>query len=119
MKLIKLAFWAIIAICLVIVGMANRGMVTLRAMPEALAELVGMSPDIELPLFMVILIGVGVGLLVGFIWEWLREYKFRSQASRKQREVVRLEREVGRLKSEKNEGKDDVLALLDDSGARA
>jgi len=119
MKLIKYAFWAVIAVCLIIVGMANRGVVTLRAMPEALAGLAGVSPDIELPLFMVILLGVGVGLLIGFVWEWLREYKFRAAVSSKDREVRQLNREVSRLKADKHGDEDDVLALLDGAGARS
>jgi uncharacterized integral membrane protein len=119
MKLIKYAFWAVIALCLVVVGLANRGMVTLRAMPEALANMVGVSPDIELPLFVVIMLGIGVGLLIGFVWEWLREFKFRAEVGRKDREVQKLQREVGRMKAEKHGDEDDVLALLDGAGSRA
>jgi len=113
LSLIRFAFWAIVAICLIIVGLANRGMVTLRAMPEGLASLVGVSPDIELPLFVVILLGVAVGLLVGFLWEWLREHQIRVESRARAREVADLQREVGRLRSAQNVGKDEVLALLD------
>lgn len=111
MRLIKYAFWAVVALCLVIVSMANRGMVTLRALPEFFANQFGVSPDIELPLFVVIMLGVGLGLLIGFFWEWIREYKFRAEVTRKDREVRRLEREVAKAKSDKHD--DDVLALLD------
>lgn len=115
MKLIRYAFWAVIAICLITVGLANRGEVTLRAMPEALGGLVGVSPDITLPLYVVIFLGVAAGLLIGFFWEWLREHKIRADARDKGREVSQLRREVGRLKTQKNEGKDEVLALLEDA----
>jgi uncharacterized integral membrane protein len=118
MKILRYAFWAIVAVCLIIVGLANRGMVTLRALPEALAGLIGVSPDIELPLFVVIFLGVAAGLIIGFLWEWVREYKHRAEARTKSREVTMLEREVGRLKSEKHEGKDEVLALLDGAPGR-
>jgi uncharacterized integral membrane protein len=82
-------------------------------MPEGLAGLVGLSPDIELPLFMVIFLGVATGLLIGFVWEWLREARLRAESRAKAREVEALQREVGRLKSQANVGKDEVLALLD------
>jgi len=118
MKTIRYAFWGLVALCLITVGLANRGMVTLRAMPEALGRLIGVSPDITLPLFVVIFIGIAVGLLIGLIWEWLREHKIRAEARIKTREVVQLQREVGRLQTEKHEGKDEVLALLETSGAR-
>lgn len=113
MKYIKYTFWAIVAICLVIVGMANREIVTLRAMPEALANPLGISPDIQMPLFMAIFIGVGIGLLVGFLWEWVREHRIRADARAKTREVDALKREVDSLKEQKHEGKDEIVALLD------
>lgn len=111
MKLIKYAFWAIVALCLVVVSMANRDVVTLRALPEFFANILGVSPDIQLPLFVVIMLGVGIGLLIGFVWEWLREYKFRAEVTRKDRQVRKLEREVAAVKADKHD--DDVLALLD------
>ena len=113
MKYIKYTFWGIVAVCLVIVGMANRDIVTLRAMPEVLAGPLGVSPDINMPLFMAIFIGVGIGLLIGFLWEWVREHRIRADARAKAREVQALQREVDTLKDQKHEGKDDVIALLD------
>ncbi len=118
MKTLRYAFWGIVALCLITVGLANRGLVTLRAMPEALGSLFGVSPDIQLPLFIVIFLGVAAGLALGFFWEWLREHKHRSEARSKSREVVYLRREVGRLQTEKHEGQDEVLALLETSGSR-
>jgi len=113
MKYIKLMFWGIIAICLVVVGAANRGIVTLRALPEFLAGPLGMSPDIELPLFMAIFIGIGIGLLIGLLWEWVREHNIRTDARAKGREVNALKRQVDSLQTEKHEGKDEIIALLD------
>ncbi len=54
-----------------------------------------------------------VGLLVGFVWEWMREYKVRAENARNIREVSRLNREVKRLRGDKYDGKDDIFALLD------
>ncbi|PVA05313.1 LapA family protein [Thalassorhabdomicrobium marinisediminis] len=116
MKYIRYTFWAIVAICLIIVGMANRGIVTLRAIPEALANPLGVSPDINMPLFMAIFIGVGIGLLIGFLWEWVREHQVRAEARRKSREVEALRREVDRLKEQRHEGKDEIVALVDKTG---
>lgn len=115
MKTIRYAFWAIIGLCLVLIGLANRGMVTVRAMPEALGDLLGLSPDIELPLFVVIFLGVGAGLLIGFLWEWVREHRMRADARVKAREVETLRREVQQLRGAAAGAKDDddVLALLE------
>ncbi len=119
MKLLRYAFWAIVALCLVIVGLANRGPVTVRAMPEAFADLFGITPDVTLPLFVVIFAGIAVGLMIGFVWEWVREHAQRAAARATERQLADLEREVARLRTERNEGKDDVLALLENNGARS
>lgn len=122
MKLIKYAFWAIVAIVLMVLGLANRETVTLTSLPEGLSgwPLISLfSYSVEVPLFVVILLAVGLGLLIGFAWEWLREYKFRAEVGRKDREVRALKREVGRMKAEKHGDEDDVLALLDEGGSRA
>ena len=113
MKTIRYAFWAIVGLCLILVGLANRGVVTVRAMPEALFDLLGISPDVQLPLFMVIFAGFAAGLLIGFLWEWGREHRIRAEGRAKAREVEALRREVAALKSEKTSGGDDVLALLE------
>ena len=70
---------------------------------------------VTLPVFTVILASVAVGVLVGFIWEWIREYRHRKAAATSSREARKLEREVKRLKKEKNKGKDEVLAILEDA----
>ena len=99
MRYINYAFWAIVAVCLIILGLANRELVALRALPDGLASLIGVSPTIELPLFVAIFLGVAIGLLVGFVWEWLREHKHRAAAGKSQREARVLQREVDRLKA--------------------
>jgi len=118
MKTIRYSFWAVVALCLIIVGLANRDFVTLRAMPQALADLLGISPDIELPLFVVLFIGVGAGLMIGFLWEWVRERRIRADARKKSREVDALRREVDQLKGAAAGAKDDddVLAILERTG---
>ena len=115
MKTIRYAFWALVGLCLILIGLGNRGIVTVRAMPEALGDLVGLSPDIQLPLFVVIFLGVGAGLLIGFLWEWVREHRQRAEGRARAREVEALRREVASLRAEHataDDG-DDVLALLD------
>ncbi|WP_375174444.1 lipopolysaccharide assembly protein LapA domain-containing protein [Pseudooceanicola sp.] len=113
MRYIRYLILAVIGVALIAVALANRGLVSLKLLPEGLARIAGLNPSIELPLFLVIFGGVVVGVLIGFIWEWLREHKHRAEVSRKSKEVGKLEREVRKLKGEKHQGKDEVLALLD------
>jgi len=113
MRLLRLLFLLVLAVALISVALANRDMVTLTLLPPALAELAGTNPAIDLPLFIVILMGIVAGLLIGFVWEWFREHKHRAEARRKAKEATKLEREVRKLKGEKHQGKDEVLALIE------
>ena len=115
MKTIRYAFWALVGICLILVGLGNRDFVTVRAMPEQLADLLQISPDVSLPMFVVIFLGVGAGLLIGFLWEWVREHRVRAESRVKAREVASLKQEVATLKAQtaQPDNGDDVLALLD------
>lgn len=115
MRYIRYAFLATLAIVLVCLALANRAHVTVSTMPEGLPDPLGLRHSFDLPLFAVIFGGIVAGLIIGFVWEWMREYKHRAEASRKSREVRKLEREVTKLKGEKHEGKDEVLALLEDA----
>lgn len=115
MRYIRYAILAAIAVCLVSVSLANRGMVTLNLFPNDLANLFGLNRSVELPLFVVIFGGIAVGLLIGFIWEWIREYKQRAEAARQTREMHSMQRELRRLKGKQAEGKDEVLAILDEA----
>lgn len=115
MRYVRYACIAVFAVALIAVALANRGMVTLQLLPDEISGLFAVAPTVQLPLFVVIFGGIIVGLLVGFVWEWLREHTIRAENARNAREMRRLEREVKRLKSEKHEGKDEVLALLDEA----
>lgn len=116
MRYIRYICIATFAVALVAIAVANRNMVQLKVLPDELAGLFAVNPQIQLPLFVVIFGGILVGLLVGFVWEWFREHAVRAESAKKGREVRRLERENKRLKSEKAENQgDDVLALLDEA----
>ncbi len=116
MRYVRYLCIAVFAIALISVALANRALVSLKVLPTEVAHWFAVNPQIELPLFLVILGSIVAGLLVGFVWEWIREYGQRAEAARQAREMRRLEREVARLKGEKHEGKDEVLALLDEAG---
>lgn len=114
MRYIRYAILAVIAVCLITVALANLEPVTLNLLPEQLSLMLGWGRSYTLPLFLVILGGVIVGLLLGFVWEWIREHKHRAEAARERREHARLERELSRVKRDRPGASDDVLALLED-----
>ena len=118
MRYIRYAILATLVIILLTVALANRGPVTIQVLPEDIAGLAQWNYVITIPLFGVVFGAVGFGILLGFVLEWIREARFRSEVSKRKRQVKELKREVNSLKVEKNEGKDEVLALLDDAQSR-
>ncbi len=117
MKYLRYLVLLLIAVGLISVALANRESVVLHALPPDLAQLIGIDWQIRLPLFLVGFAGIVVGVLIGFVWEWLREHKHRAAAAAKAREVRDLRREVARTTPP--EHKDEVLALLDTTSRKA
>ncbi|NNL18550.1 MAG: LapA family protein [Boseongicola sp.] len=112
MRYLRYAILAALAIVMVTVAIANRGPITLRLLPEELTGLFGFSWEITMPVFVVLLIAVMFGVVLGFVWEWIREHKYRRDAVVERRTRVELERELGSTGKSKKPG-DDVLALLE------
>lgn len=116
MRYFRYAVLGALAIVLVTVALANRSVVTLKTLPEFLADVPALGTlafSIELPLFIVILGSLISGLLLGFVWEWVREHKHRADASTKGAQVRKLERELKKTQAERDKDKDEVLAILD------
>lgn len=113
-RYLRLLFLGLVGLTLLTLALANRAPVRVALLPDDLAALTGLGWAMQLPLFLVIFGGIVVGVLIGFVWEWFREHAHRATASRKSREVARLERELAVLKDATSiPPKDEVLALLD------
>lgn len=119
MRYIRFLLIGLTGLFLLAVALANRALVEVRLLPDDLAALTGLTWAAQVPLFLVILGGILVGVLIGFVWEWLREMGIRSTASARAREVARLERELADLRGQSGKApKDDVLALLEQPRAQ-
>ena len=110
MRTIKMVFLALIAAGLILLGVANMASVDLYLVPVALfGANIGDTYSIkDIPLAVVILAAVMLGIVVGLIIEWLREYKHRRTADQKRREIVALRQEVQRLRSQLGDQADDL-----------
>ena len=113
MRYIRYGFLAGLAIVLVTVALANRASVVLHLLPEDVAGFLGFSWSVSLPLFIVIFGAIIAGILIGFVWEWLREHRLRADANVAKRERDRLAREVEKLKGPSPDKGDDVLAPIE------
>lgn len=107
-----------LALACLTLAMANRTVVTLSLLPDDLAALLNWQARADLPLFLVLALGVVLGLALGFVWEWLRERKHRKVARVQTRAVSKLERELAAMKDQTSLPQDPVLALLEQPKAR-
>jgi len=110
MRTLKIIILAVVLLAIVVLALANRELVTLHLLPEGLSRVMPLS--IQLPLFVVILLAMVAGVIIGYLFEWLREHKHRRRASQKASEAARLNSEVDRLRRRSGKPEDDVLALL-------
>ena len=114
-RIIKLSFILCIAVVLIVLAIANRDPVVIYLLPTDVALWLRMDLSVSLPLFLIIFGAIAAGLVLGFVWEWLREHRHRADASRSKRDATRLSRALEILKGEARakEGQDDILALLE------
>lgn len=112
LRTIKLILAGIVMLAVVLVAVANRDLVTLQMLPGPLADVLGLHYQITLPLFIILLAAVMVGLLLGYLLEYIRERKHRKEIGVKRRELNKLENEVANLRKKTGEEEDEILALL-------
>lgn len=115
LRALRILLLALLGVVLLTVAIANRQLVPIKALPDDLAAFGGVSYAVELPLFLIIFAAIIVGVFIGFVWEWMREHRIRSEASSKSRQVAKLERELAVMRDTKPaKGSDaELLALID------
>ena len=84
----------------------------IRILPSELEGFMGGGMILSIPIFVLFLCGVIFGLIVGFVWEWIREMKHRSASSRKSKELAKVENELSQLKRESGQNEDEIMLLL-------
>ena len=87
----------------------NSQFVEVRFIPDGMYFI---NVVIHLPLFIIVLISTGIGLLLGTVFEYLRGYKDRKEVKRKLIQAQRLNTERKHLKRVKIPETEDILSLL-------
>jgi uncharacterized integral membrane protein len=112
MRLLRTLFLSCLAIILLLISLANSEKVTLYFLPESLSSFLKVTFALNIPLFIVFFSGIFIGLIVGFVWEWLREYKFRVKSNNYKKRLSIAETELSNMNARENK-KDDVITLLE------
>ena len=118
MKTLRIIVLALVVFLCVTVALANRAPVTLALWPDTMSAFLGFGYSVTLPLFVIVGGALGLGLVLGLMWEWVRERGQRSDGARARRELDRLRSDgTAPVPAPKagNTQRDKVLAILDDS----
>ena len=83
------------AVLLIVLALANRTPVTLSLDPFTPEN---SAYSIQLPLFLVILLALMIGVVVGGFVDWLRQGRYRREARHGRSELRRLEQETADLR---------------------
>lgn len=92
---LKLIILVPIALAAILVAVANRGMVRVVLDPFARENAYG----IEAPLFLVVLLALAAGLLIGGFATWIAQYPHRRRERRFRREAQRQRQEAENLRT--------------------
>ena len=90
MKYLRYALLALVLLLCVTVALANREPVTLALWPDTVTAFLGFGYAVTLPLFVIVGLAAGLGLVLGLVWEWLRERSLRVEAKQNRRELDRI-----------------------------
>ncbi|MDG1459790.1 MAG: lipopolysaccharide assembly protein LapA domain-containing protein [Pseudoprimorskyibacter sp.] len=115
MRYILYVFLGVLVAFLVSLSVANMHPLTLNLLPDGLVDAFGFQHTSMFPVFVVVWVAFAIGLAMGYIIEYLREWGHRRQAARQANDLKQLEREVARVKGQRDEGKDEILALVDEN----
>ena len=113
MRFLRLLFVTLLGLFLILLALANREIVSLTAFPAQFGQYLGGQWSVRMPLFLVLFLAIAFGMLMGLIWEWLREAHLRRESSYRAQQVAKLEREVGHLRDRHVAPRDEVLAIVD------
>ncbi|PWE28480.1 lipopolysaccharide assembly protein LapA domain-containing protein [Pararhodobacter marinus] len=127
MKYLRYALLAIVLLFCVTIALANRAPVTLALWPDTVTSFLGFGYSVTLPLFIIVGLAGGLGLVLGLVWEWLRERSVRVEAKQNRRELDRIRADQGTPATTTgsavattkpgNGSRDQVLAILDEKDA--
>lgn len=113
MRYLRMLFVAVLAVALLTLALANRQIVDVSLFPGQFGAYLGGTWSARMPLFLIIILALLIGMVLGLIWEWLREAHLRQESARRAFELSKLEREVGGLRLTHSAPRDEVLAILD------
>lgn len=110
MKTIRYAMYAILGIFLLLMALNNQQATQFVVLPDYIPGFPAIVFNV--PLFIVILGALLIGIVIGYVLEYIRETRIRLNASRTQKALKKTTAELDALKNQTGIHDDEVLALL-------
>ena len=110
MQVFRGSIYHFFLIILIIFCLDNRDLVALKLGLDAFSS----QGDIliQLPLFLVILLAIAIGFLLGSLSEFFRGYKFRIDHRKSIKDLSKISSELKEIKSQKKSQKEELLSLI-------
>lgn len=110
MRIVKFLVVGSVGLVLVILGVANMRPVTLSLLPDGVpSRTISDSLSVpDVPLSVVIFAAILLGVVIGELFEWLREHKHRREVKNRGQEIAILRAENARLKAKLSDPKEDL-----------
>jgi putative membrane protein len=93
---------------------ANQEIVTLSFLPHEFQVNTKKTLSVDVPIFIVLSVGLLIGLILGFTLEWFRNLKS-QRLRRKSADKKKTERTRSVIRSPNGKNQDELLELLDDN----
>lgn len=110
MSYFRNAAYAILGVFILLIALNNQQQVEFVLIPEFIPGLSRWA--LNVPLFIVTLGALLIGIVVGYVLEYIREAQIRMNASRTHKALKKTSSELDALKKETGKHDDDVLALI-------
>tara|TARA_Y100000739_G_scaffold221334_1_gene221712 strand:+ start:824 stop:1168 length:345 start_codon:yes stop_codon:yes gene_type:complete len=114
MKLFRNLFFLCTGGLIILLCLANQGMVTIRVLPDDFRIFREGQFVAEFPLFLIILFFLFLGICLGACGEWVRANRDRRRARLERKEYQHLKKELLVVRKKSKDRSEDVLAMLED-----
>ena len=99
MRYIKLLAWILVGVLLIIFALGNNQTVQVYLFPNIFSNTLIARSIFPMPLFIIVYLVLLIGVIFGFVFEYLRQYKYRLNLRKYKKEMNSLRAEVQELKS--------------------
>ena len=113
MNYLKFLIWTLVGLILILFALSNNQTVEIHVLPDSFGGSSGLEANYSLPLFVILYAILTLGLILGILFEFLRERKHRVNLKQAHKDIKLLQSEMEKLKSSNLGSDSEILNLID------